>query len=94
MFVIDEFGEVWELSIVDNNGIDWTIDFIGNYGVFDLDIENGGIVYDGIEDEWQAKKETCLWWYVACKIVQNDQTISDNELSDKVDAVLKNRGFK
>jgi hypothetical protein len=50
MIITDEYGEKHTLEIVDKNGIDWTVDFVG--GFFDTD-EN---------DEYVGKKLDIQWW--------------------------------
>ena len=60
---IKETGEFCELSIVDNHGIDWTSDFLGNFNA----LSDGQFVEAFDSDGWAlgyhiADQATYDWW--------------------------------
>ncbi len=72
---IRETGEIQELSIVDNHGIDWTYDFLGNLGALSdgqfveaLDSEGWALDY------YIADQSTYDWW---SRVIADQQRLSN-----------------
>jgi|GEM_PF-2886223 len=70
--LIVETGKTKSLSAIDpKTGVNWISDLLGNSGVYDLPVDNGGVVPiaddDGPTGVYRCSKDTYDWWveYIA-----------------------------
>ena len=73
---IKETGTVENLTYIDQNGIDITSDFVGNYDAFN----NGTFAYDDCQDAYDCSQSDFDWWN---KVI-NDQMELDAGMAELV----------
>ena len=77
--IIRETGKEKELSIIDNSGCDYIIDFVGNTGAL-----GDQFIFDDDLDAWVCDQETFDWW---------DTVVSDNQdLEDRLAELRQEHG--
>ena len=81
-------GKQESLNIVDRNGIDFTIDFIGNHGA----LADGQFSFNEELNAYECDQDTYEWW---AKVIADHQALEDRIAklrevhgSDAVQAVL------
>jgi len=67
---IIETGEIKSLAIYDKNGIDYTRDFIGNYG----SLTDGSFKYNDDDEVYETTQENFDWWKT---VIKNESTLVD-----------------
>lgn len=94
---IKETGELKELGIYTEDGIDWTNDFIGNSDGFS---ETGGIIWNEEDDVYEATQDNYEWWenvitaYADAEEKVNDYKaeLGDNDLEIFINLLSGNMG--
>lgn len=75
---IKETGEIKELRIVsEETGIEWTTDFIGNYGA----LKDGQFSWNDEEEIYESNQATYDWWFDVIENYTETYTIMAEYLS-------------
>lgn len=79
--LINETNEIKELNYHSDNGVNWVIDFIGNYDA----LNDGQFTYDEETGVYKADQGTFDWWEtVITDQIKTEERIQ--ELKEKYDA--------
>jgi len=90
---IVETGETKSLSAIDHKtGVNWISDLLGNSGVYDLPVDNGGVVPiaddDGPTGIYRCSQDTYDWWVEYIDGMEDTADDLDQLSDDLADAGL------